>query len=68
MPRQETFVTATAIRSVLETFSIQVYFYQLLQQQNLLDFLASNYADCNYVIWWRRGLCQNGSRSKLIES
>ena len=45
------FQKAAAIRSVLETFNIQVYFYQLLQQQSLLDFFQGNYADCDYVVW-----------------
>ena len=52
------FQQAAAMRSVLETFGIQVYFYQLLQQQNLLDFLAGNYADCDYLIWYCFG-CPN---------
>ena len=52
------FQQATAMRSVLETFGIQVYFYQLLQQQNLLDFLAGNYADCDYTILYCFG-CPN---------
>lgn len=52
------FQRAAAMRSVLETFGIRVYFYQLLQQQNLLDFLAGNYADCDYVIWYCFG-CPN---------
>jgi hypothetical protein len=42
---------ATAIRSVLEAFGVQVYLYQLVQKQIVLDFLSGNYADCDYVIW-----------------
>lgn len=52
------FERATATRSVLESFGIQVYFYRLLQQQNLLDFFAGNYANCDYVIWYCFG-CTN---------
>jgi len=58
------FQQAAAIRSVLESFSIKVYFYQLLQQQNLLDFLAGNYADCDYVIWYCYG-CPNEQGSQI---
>lgn len=50
-----TFKVATAIRGVLETFGLQVYFYQLTQKQNVLDFLAGNYPDCDYTI-----VCCNG--------
>lgn len=49
------FQQAAAIRSVLETFGLQVYFLQLLQQQNVIDFLAGNYPDCDYVIWFFYG-------------
>ena len=49
------FQRAAAMRSVLETFGIQVYLYRLGQQQNVLDFLAGNYADCDYVIWYCYG-------------
>ena len=52
------FQRATVVRSVLETFGIQVYFYQPLQQQSLLDFFQGNYADCDYVIWYCFG-CPN---------
>ncbi|MEL6786572.1 MAG: hypothetical protein AAFO76_03995 [Cyanobacteria bacterium J06607_15] len=52
------FQKAIATRGVLETYGIQVYFYQLLQQQNLLNFFAGNYASCDYVIWCCFG-CQN---------
>ena len=59
------FQQATAIRSVLETFGIQAYFYQLLQQQNAIDFLAGNYADCDYVIWYCFG-CPNENGEEQI--
>jgi hypothetical protein len=49
------FQQAAAIRSVLETFGVQVSFFELLQQQNVLDFLAGNYPDCDYVIWYFYG-------------
>lgn len=49
------FQQATAIRNVLETFGLQVYFFQLLQQQNIFDFLAGNYPNCDYVIWYFYG-------------
>lgn len=61
------FQKAAAMRSVLETFGIQVYFYQLLQQQNLLDFLAGNYADCDcdYVIWYCFGCPSEKGESQI---
>ena len=40
------FQRASAIRSVLENFGLQVYFHQLLQQQNVLDFLAGDRYRC----------------------
>ncbi|GAB4553896.1 MAG: hypothetical protein Tsb0014_47120 [Pleurocapsa sp.] len=49
------FQRASAIRSVLETFGLQVYFYHLLQQQNVLDFLAGDRPDCDYTIWFCYG-------------
>lgn len=45
------FHQATAIRGVLEAFGIQVYLYELVQKQILLNFLSGNYPDCDYVIW-----------------
>ena len=49
------FQRASAIRSVLETFGLQVYFYHLLQKQNVLDFLAGDRPNCDYTIWFCYG-------------
>jgi hypothetical protein len=49
------FQQAVAIRSVLETFGLQVYFLQLLHQQSVMDFLAGDYPNCDYVIWFFYG-------------
>ncbi|MGL4881138.1 MAG: hypothetical protein ACRC8K_08740 [Waterburya sp.] len=62
------FQQATAVRSVLETFGVQIYFYQLLQQQNILDFLAGNYPDCDYVIWFCYGCPSLDGEEQLIFS
>jgi hypothetical protein len=45
------FQQATAIRGVLEAFSLQVHLYQFIQKQNVLDFLAGSYPECDYVIF-----------------
>jgi hypothetical protein len=34
---------------------LQIYFFELLQKQNVLDFLAGDYPDCDYVIWYFYG-------------
>jgi hypothetical protein len=44
------FQQATAIRSVLEVFGVQVYLYELVQKNLVLDFLSGNYPDCDYVL------------------
>jgi hypothetical protein len=49
------FQQAAAIRSVLETFGLQIYFFQLYQQQKVLDFLAGDYPNCDYLIWYLYG-------------
>ena len=49
------FQRASAVRAVIETFGLRVYFYQLLQQQNVIDFLAGDYPNCDYVIWFCYG-------------
>ena len=49
------FQRASAIRSILETFGLQVYFYHLVQQQNVVDFLAGECPDCDYTIWFCYG-------------
>ena len=59
------FQQAIAMRSVLESFGIQVYFYQLLQQQNTLDFLAGNYADCDYTILYCFGRDNKAGESQV---
>ena len=59
------FQQASAVRSVLETFCLRVYFYQLLQQQNVLDFLAGDYPDCDYVIWFCYGCPDSDGNEQL---
>ena len=59
------FQRASAVRSVLETFGLQIYFYQLLQQQNVLDFLGGDYPDCDYVIWFCYGCSDNDGNEQL---
>jgi|GEM_PF-1896914 len=59
------FQQASTIRSILENFGVQVYFYQLLQQQNLLDFLAGNYPDSDYTIWFFYGCPDSNGNEQL---
>lgn len=59
------FQRASAIRSVLATFGLQIYFYQLLQQQNVLDFLAGDYPSCDYTIWFCYGRPDSNGKEQL---
>ena len=59
------FQQASAVRSVLESFGLQVYFYQITQKQNVIDFLAGNYADCDYVIWFCYGCPDSEGNEQL---
>ena len=59
------FQHASAVRGVLETFGLQIHFYQLLQQQNVLNFLTGDYPDCDYVIWFCYGCPDNNGNEQL---
>lgn len=59
------FQQATAIRGILEAFGVQVHFYELVQKQNVLDFLSGNYPSCDYTIWFIYGSFGTNGEEKL---
>lgn len=53
---RDTFAEAQAMRAALESYLLNVHLYWFRQKRNLMDFLAGQVADADYVV-----LCCHGS-------
>ncbi len=60
------FQQANAVRAVLESFGwVRVQFFEFFQQRQVIDFLAGNYPDCDYVIWYGWGYPDSETEDQL---